>query len=110
MKGRRRVGKQSLEEGGKAREKEDRGEEEGKGKEGRGRGGEGREGREGGEGGKGRRGGMRGREGREGEGRKRQERGWDSRQPTLAVLLSTTFLVVRSLLLPTSSLLTFSLA
>lgn len=30
--------------------------------------------------------------------------------PTLAVVLSTTFLVVRSLLLPTSSLLTFSLA
>lgn len=29
---------------------------------------------------------------------------------TLAVVLSTTFLVVRSLLLPTSSLLTFSLA
>lgn len=33
-----------------------------------------------------------------------------TRPLTLAVVLSTTFLVVRSLLLPTSSLLTFSLA
>lgn len=57
---------------------------------------------------------MRGEEGRGGEQRQALVPSpWCTRRPgllTLAVVLSTTFLVVRSLLLPTSSLLTFSLA